>query len=94
MVDGSLRYVMLVLEILFRLLSIFLFGKFRFKCFVFLYGIRLYFLLNWLYDDGLLGLGYNIDMGFVMGDIGLNGYDVDDEVFFLCVVYKGDKVMI
>lgn len=58
------------------------------------YGIRAHSPLNWAHDDGLLGSGYNIDMGPVMGDTGLNGYDADDEVFSSCVVHKGDKVMI
>lgn len=42
----------------------------------------------------MLGSGYNIDMGPVMGDTGLNGYDADDEVLSSRVVHKGDKVMI
>lgn len=58
------------------------------------YGIRSHSPLNWSHDDGLLGSGYNIDMGPVMGDTGLNGYDADDEVLSSCVVHKGDKVMI
>ena len=39
-------------------------------------------------------MGYNSDMGPVMEETGLNGYDADDEVFSSCAVHKGDKVMI
>lgn len=56
-----------------------------------LYGVRLYiFFLIWLCDI----VGYYSDLGGILEGIGFNGYDVDDEVFFLGSVYKGDKVMI
>ena len=42
----------------------------------------------------MLRLGYYGDMGPVMEETGLNGYDADDEVFSSSVVHKGDKVMI
>ena len=55
------------------------------------YGIRSHSPLNWSPDDGT---GYYSDMGPVMEEPSINGYDADDEVFSSLAVHKGDKVMI
>ena len=42
----------------------------------------------------MVGMGYYSDMGPVIEEESLNGYDADEEVFASCPVQKGDRVMI
>ena len=42
----------------------------------------------------MVGMGYYSDMGPVIEEESLNGYDADEEVFASCAVQKGDRVMI
>ena len=39
-------------------------------------------------------MGYYSDIGPVIEEESLNGYDADEEVFASCAVQKGDRVMI
>lgn len=60
------------------------------------YGIRTFPPSAWSrYDDeAMVGMGYYSDMGPVIEEESLNGYDADEEVFASCAVQKGDRVMI
>ena len=45
-------------------------------------------------DEAMVGMGYYSDIGPVIEEESLNGYDADEEVFASCAVQKGDRVMI